>query len=147
MPNGATLDDVTLEQALPMFNLPRAVGKTSKGEEIIADIGRFGPYVKVNNEFASIKGQDPLTITEAEARKVIAAKEKKERERVIATWGSLQILNGPYGPYVSDGKQNARIPKEQDPKKITEKHAQKMLEEAAKNPKKSFGRRRFPAKK
>jgi DNA topoisomerase-1 len=147
MPNGATLDDVTLEQALPMFNLPRAVGKTSKGEEIIADIGRFGPYVKVNNEFASIKGQDPLTITEAEARKVIAAKEKKERERVIATWGNLQILNGPYGPYVSDGKQNARIPKDQDPKKITEKHAQKMLEEAAKNPKRSFGRRRFPAKK
>jgi DNA topoisomerase-1 len=147
MPAGADLDTVTLEQAMPMFNLPRVVGQTAKGEDIIADIGRFGPYVKVNNEFASIKGQDPLIITEKEARKVLAAKEKRERERVIADWGKVQILNGPYGPYVTNGKQNARVPKDQDPKKITEKHAQKMLAEAAKNPKKSFGRRRFPAKK
>jgi DNA topoisomerase-1 len=142
-----TLETVTLEQALPMFNLPRVVGKTGKNEEIIADIGRFGPYVKVGKMFVSIKGQDPLTITEAEAKKAIAAKEKKERERVIADWGKIQVLNGPYGPYVTDGKNNARIPKGDDPKKITEKKAAKMLEEAAKNPKKKFGRRRFPAKK
>jgi DNA topoisomerase-1 len=147
MPNGATLEDVTLEQALPMFNLPRVVGATAKGEEIIADIGRFGPYVKVNNEFASIKGQDPLVITEKDARKALAAKEKRERERVIADWGKVQILNGPYGPYVTDGKKNARVPKDQDPKKITEKHAQKMLAEAAKNPPKRRFSRKFPAKK
>jgi DNA topoisomerase-1 len=147
MPAEATLETVTLEQALPMFNLPRVVGKTGKNEEIIADIGRFGPYVKVGKMFVSIKGQDPLTITEAEAKKAIAAKEKKERERVIADWGKIQVLNGPYGPYVTDGKNNARIPKGDDPKKITEKKAAKMLEEAAKNPKKKFGRRRFPAKK
>jgi DNA topoisomerase-1 len=143
MPAEATLESVTLTQALPMFNLPRIVGKTSKGDEIIADIGRFGPYIKVGNAFTSIKDQDPLKITEAEARKVIAAKEKRERERVIADWGKVQVLNGPYGPYVSDGKQNARIPKDQDPKKVTEKTAQKMLAEAAKNPPK----RRFSRKK
>jgi DNA topoisomerase-1 len=142
MPDGATLEDVNIEQALPMFSLPRAVGKTAKGEEIIADIGRFGPYVKVGNIFTSIKDHDPFKITEAEARKLIAAKEKKERERVIADWGKVQILNGPYGPYVTNGKQNARIPKEQDPKKLTEKAAQKLLEEAAKNPPK----RRFSRK-
>jgi DNA topoisomerase-1 len=146
MPAETTLETVTLEQALPMFNLPRVVGKTAKGEEITADIGRFGPYVKINNEFASIKDIDPLKITEAEARKVIAAKQKRERERHIAAWGNIQVLNGPYGPYVTDGKNNARVPKDQDPKKITEKHAQKMLAEAAKNPPKRFGRR-FPAKK
>jgi DNA topoisomerase-1 len=143
MPADTTLEAVTLEQALPMFNLPRVVGKTTKGEEITADIGRFGPYVKIGNTFVSIKDQDPLKITEAEARKAIAAKEKRERERVIADWGKLQILNGPYGPYITDGKKNARVPKEDDPKKITEKQAQKMLNEA---PAKGKGRR-FPRKK
>jgi DNA topoisomerase-1 len=147
MPAEATLESVTLEQALPMFNLPRVVGATGKGEEIIADIGRFGPYVKVGKMFVSIKDQDPLKITEAEARAAIAAKEKKERERVIATWDKIQILNGPYGPYVTDGKNNARVPKDEDPKKITESKAKKMLEEAKKNPPKRFGKRRFPAKK
>jgi DNA topoisomerase-1 len=147
MPANATLESVTLEQALPMFNLPRVVGKTSKGEEIIADIGRFGPYVKVGTMFVSIKGQDALTITEAEAREAIAAKEKKERERHIATWGNIQVLNGPYGPYVTDGKNNARVPKDEDAKKITEAKAKKMLAEAKKNPPKRFGRRKFPTKK
>jgi DNA topoisomerase-1 len=147
MPAEATLETVTLTEALPMFNLPRVVGQTAKGEEIIADIGRFGPYVKVGEMFVSIKDQDPLTIKEAEARKAIAAKEKRERERVIADWGKIQVLNGPYGPYVTDGKNNARVPKEEDPKKITEKKAAKMLEEAAKNPKTRFGRRRFQPKK
>jgi DNA topoisomerase-1 len=143
LPEGTTLEDVTLQAALPMFNLPRVAGKTAKGEEIIADIGRFGPYVKVGNIFTSIKDHDPLKITEAEARKLIAAKEKRERERVIADWGKLQILNGPYGPYVTDGKQNARIPKDQDAKKVTEKAAQKLLAEAAKNPsKRRFSRKR-----
>jgi DNA topoisomerase-1 len=147
MPAEATLETVTLQQALPMFNLPRVLGTTAKGDEIITDIGRFGPYVKVGNMFVSIKDQDPLKITEKEAKKAIAAKEKRERERVIADWGKVQVLNGPYGPYVSDGKNNARIPKEDDPKKITEKKAAKMLQEAAKNPKTRFGRRKFPAKK
>jgi DNA topoisomerase-1 len=147
MPAEATLETVTLEQALPMFNLPRVVGETAKGEEIIADIGRFGPYVKVGNTFVSIKDQDPLKIKEHEARLAINAKAKRERERVIATWDKIQILNGPYGPYVTDGKNNARVPKEEDPKKITEKKAIKMLAEAAKNPKSRFGRRRFTAKK
>jgi DNA topoisomerase-1 len=147
MPAEAALETVTLEQALPMFNLPRVVGKTGKGEEITADIGRFGPYVKVGKMFVSIKGEDPLTITEAEARAAIAAKEKKERERVIADWGKIQVLNGPYGPYVTDSKNNARVPKDEDPKKITEKKAAKMLEDAKKNPPKRFGRRRFTPKK
>lgn len=134
LPAGAMLEDVTLEQALPMFNLPRVVGKTAGGEEITADIGRFGPYVKVGNTFVSIKDQDPLTIKETEARKLIAEKAKRERERVIATWDKLQVLNGPYGPYVTNGKQNARVPKDKDPKKLTQKAAQKLLEQAAKNP-------------
>jgi DNA topoisomerase-1 len=64
----------------------------------------------------------------------------------LPTWGKVQVLNGPYGPYVTDGKNNARVPKEDDPKKITEKKAAKMLKEAAKNPKRNSAAAAFPQK-
>jgi DNA topoisomerase-1 len=141
LPAGATLDNVTLEQALPMFNLPREVGKTEDGETIYADIGRFGPYVKVGKTFVSIKGQDPLLISESEARTLIKDKAAVEAKRVIADYGQLKILRGPYGPYITDGKKNARIPKEEDPQKITEEQAKQMLEKAP------VGKKRFSRRK
>ena len=126
-----------------MFNLPREVGKTEDGELITADIGRFGPYVKVGKLFVSIKDQDPLTISEQAARSAIADKQKAVAERNIADFGKLQILRGPYGPYVTDGKKNAKIPKGTDPEKLDQKAAQKLLDEAPDN-KRRFRRR--PAK-
>jgi DNA topoisomerase-1 len=144
LPEGVDMNDVTLKQALPMFELPKVVGKTAKGEEITADIGRFGPYVKVDKQFYSIKGQDPLTISEGEARKVIAAKEKAARERVVAVYGDIQVLRGPYGPYVTNGEKNARIPKDTDPTKLSEADCRKLLDEA---PVKKSGRRRNFSKK
>ena len=130
LPEGASLEDVTLTQALPMFDLPREVGKTADGEVITADIGRFGPYVQVDKLFVSIKDHDPLKITETQARELIAAKQKAQKEKVIADFGKIKVLNGPYGPYVTDGRRNARIPKDDDPKKITEKAAEKLLDES-----------------
>jgi DNA topoisomerase-1 len=140
MPTGSELEEVTLAQALPMFNLPRVVGKTAEGEEITADIGPYGPYLKVGKLSVSLKEADPLTIKESEARELINQKIKAEKEKHIANFGKIQILNGPYGPYVTDGKINARIPKEKDPKKVTQAEAKKLLEEA---PKKG---RRWPKK-
>ncbi len=139
MPAGTTIEDVTLEQALPMFNLPRVVGQTEAGEEITANIGPYGPYVKVGKKFISLKDHDPLTINEAQAREVIAAKAKVESEKNIADFGQLKILRGPYGPYITDGKKNARIPKTTDPEKLTETEAQKMLDAAPVKP--NFRRR------
>jgi DNA topoisomerase I len=131
LPEGAKLETVTLKDALEMFKLPRTVGKTTEGEEIQADIGRFGPYIKVGKLFVSIKGQDPLKITKDEAQKLYQAKLKQEAEKHIATFaGGIQILKGPYGPYVTNGKKNARIPKETDPKKLTEAEAKKLLDKA-----------------
>lgn len=138
MPAAATLDTVTFEQALEMFKLPRVVGQTEQGEEIKANIGRFGPYIQVGKLFVSIKEHDPLTITETEARELYAAKLKKEAEKHIATFGSIQILNGPYGPYVTDGKKNARIDKNTDPQTINKEQAQELL---AKAPAKGKSRR------
>lgn len=141
LPAGTTLENVTLEQALEMFKLPRTVGKTSKGEEIKANIGRFGPYIQVGKTYVSIKPRDPLTITEKEARELYAEKLKKDAEKHIAEFPSgIQVLNGPYGPYVTDGKKNARIPKDADPKKLTEEDCKKLLDAAP--AKKGFRRRK-----
>ena len=145
MPTGATLEDVTLEQALEVFKLPRIVGKTAGGQEISSNIGRFGPYIKVDKTFVSIKPQDPMTITEAEAKKLYEAKLEKEANKYIAKFkGGINVINGMYGPYITDGKKNARIPKETDPKSLTEEQCKKMLTEAPAKGKRNF--RRFKKK-
>jgi DNA topoisomerase-1 len=128
LPTGTTIDTVTLDQALEMFKLPRSVGKTADGQEIKANIGRFGPYVQVEKVFVSIKPLDPQTITEAEARELYEAKLAKDAAKHIQDFGDgLQVLRGPYGPYVTDGKKNARIAKDQDPAKLTEAEAKAIL--------------------
>ncbi|MBI2592183.1 type I DNA topoisomerase, partial [Candidatus Saccharibacteria bacterium] len=111
LPPDTTIETITLEQALPMFNLPRRVGKTTDGGEITADVGPYGPYIKIGKKFMSIKDKDPLTITEAEARQVIVEQAKVAADKTIADFGPLKILRGPYGPYITNGKKNARIPK------------------------------------
>ncbi len=131
MPKDSSIDTVTLEQALVMFQLPRTVGTTEDGEAIKANIGRFGPYVQVGKTFVSIKPLDPHTITLEEAMDLYAAKLQKDADKNINEFPSgLKILNGPYGPYITDGKKNARIAKDVDPKAITEAEAKKLLKEA-----------------
>lgn len=131
LPQGTTIDTVTLEQAMKMFELPRVVGTTEDGQEIKANIGRFGPYIQVDKTFVSIKPRDPHSISEQEARELYHAKLAKDAARNIKEFaGGIKILNGPYGPYVTDGKKNARISKDQDPAKLTEAEAQAILEAA-----------------
>jgi DNA topoisomerase-1 len=143
LPKGAKLETVTLEQALEMFKLPRTVGTTEDGQEIKANIGRFGPYIQVGKLFVSLKEDEPLDITEAKARELYAAKLKSEAEKNIAIFGTIKVLNGRFGPYITDGKKNAKIPKDQDPKKLTEADCKKLLAEAPAKGK----TRRFPRKK
>lgn len=131
LPKGETIESVNLDQAIKMFKLPRKVGTTTDGQEITADIGRFGPYIKVDKTFVSLKEpHDPFTIKEEPARKLYKEKLAQIKKRNIADFGDIKVLLGPFGPYVTDGKKNAKIPKETDPKKLTEKQAQKLLDEA-----------------
>ncbi len=131
LPAGARLETVTLEEALEMFKLPRTVGQTDDGQDIKANIGRFGPYIQVGKLFVSIKPLDPFSITHKEALELYKAKLKAEAEKYINEFeDGVQVLNGRYGPYITDGKKNAKIPKDTDPKKITHKHALKLLTEA-----------------
>lgn len=131
MPKGARVDTVTLDQALKAFQLPRLVGETAEGLPIKANIGRFGPYIQIDKLFVSIKPLDPHTITLEEARELYAAKIKAEAEKNIADFGDgTKVLNGRYGPYITDGTKNAKIPKDTDPKSITHEQAKQMLAEA-----------------
>jgi len=130
LPADAKLETVTLEEALEMFKLPRVVGTTEDGQEIKANIGRFGPYIQVGKVFVSIKPKDPFEITEAEARELYAEKLKKEAEKNIADFGDIKILNGRFGPYVTDGTKNVKIPKDTDPKTLTEAQARELLDNA-----------------
>lgn len=142
LPRGTKLETITLEEALHAFKLPRLVGQTADGQDIKANIGRFGPYVQVGKLFVSIKPEDPHDITLDKARELYEAKLKAEAEKNIADFGPVKVLNGRFGPYVTDGKKNAKVPKDVDPKTLDEKTAKKLLAEA---PTKKG--RRVPAKR
>ena len=135
LPKGAKIETVTLEQALEMFKLPRVVGQTEDGQDIKANIGRFGPYIQVGKLFVSIKPEDPHTITLETARELYAAKLQAEAEKNIADFGDgVKILNGRFGPYITDGTKNTKIPKGTDPKTITHEKALELLSKTAAKP-------------
>lgn len=142
MPKGAKIESVTLEEALTAFELPRVVGLTEDGQEIKANIGRFGPYIQIGKLFVSIKDEDPHTITHEKSLELYAAKLKAEAEKNIADFGDgIKVLNGRFGPYITDGKKNAKIPKDTDPKTVTHEQAKKLIAEAPAS-KKRFTRRK-----
>ena len=131
MPAGKKIETITLEEALHAFKLPRTVGETKDGKVIKANIGRFGPYIQVDKLFVSIKPLDPHDITLEQALELYDAKLKAEAEKNIADFGDgIKVLNGRYGPYITDGKKNAKIPKDTDPKTITHEQAKELLAEA-----------------
>ncbi len=141
---GQKMDEITFEEALELFNLPRIVGKTPEGEEITANFGRFGPYVKVDKIFVSIKDKDPLEITLEEAMVLIKEKKEFEANREIKTFkgSDIQVLNGRYGPYITDGKKNAKIPEGKEPKGLELKECEELIAAAPER-----GKRRFVKKK
>jgi DNA topoisomerase-1 len=129
-----------LEKALRMFELPRTVGSTTDGQEIKANIGRFGPYIQIGKLFVSIKPESPFDITEEHARELYTEKLNKEADKYIQQFDSgIKVVNGMYGPYITDGKKNAKIPKELDPAKLSEAECKKLLAEAP--ARKKFARR------
>lgn len=144
MPKGVAIDAVTLEQALKAFELPRLVGQTDDGQDIRANIGRFGPYIQVGKLFVSIKPHDPHDIDLNTARELYAAKLVAEAEKHIADFGDgIKVLKGRWGPYITDGTKNAKIDKNTDPSTITHDQAKKLLADApAKSSKGRFARRK-----
>jgi DNA topoisomerase-1 len=96
-----------------------------------ANLGRFGPYVQVDKVYVSIKPLDPFSITEAEARALYKEKLEKDANKYIKEFASgIKVVNGPYGPYITDGKKNAKIPKDIEPANLTEEECKKLIDEA-----------------
>ncbi len=130
LPKGMTEKTVTLEAALKQLELPalpRELGTTKNGAVIIASSGPFGPYLKAGKYNIQLKDADPYTITLKEAEKLY----QEKLDSIIADWGDIMIIVGAYGPYIKGPGRfnNVKIPKEQDPKKITLEEAKKMLDE------------------
>lgn len=141
LPKGAKIETVTLEQALHAFELPRLVGQTEDGQDIKANVGRFGPYIQIGKLYVSLKDIDPREVTQEQARELYTAKLKAEAEKNIADFGDgIKVLNGRFGPYVTDGNKNAKIPKDTDPKTITRDQAVELLANA---PQKRSARRQI----
>lgn len=132
MPKGKKITNVTLEDALKAFILPRIVGQTKAGEDVRVNIGRFGPYVQVGKLFMSIKPPlDPYNISLDQALELYSEKLKAEAEKNIADLGdNIKVLKGRFGPYITDGTKNVKIPKDTDPKTITKDQAKELLDKA-----------------
>lgn len=148
MPANKKIETVTLEEALHAFKLPRLVGKTPEGADIKANVGRFGPYIQIDKLYVNIKALDPHTITLAEALELYREKLQSEKDKNIAEFDNgVKVLKGRFGPYVTDGKKNAKIPKDVDPKSIDKDKATALLKDAPKTIKKRFIRTKKSSKK
>ena len=146
---GQSMHTITLEDALELFKLPRKLGQ-DKGEEVSVGIGRFGPFAKRGSVYASLKKEDdPYTIDLARAVFLIEEKEEIARNRIIKEFdgSDIQVLNGRFGPYISDGKLNGKIPKDREPASLTLEEVQKLLEETGKPVRRGFGAKKAAAKK
>ncbi|MCP4334306.1 MAG: DNA topoisomerase I [Gammaproteobacteria bacterium] len=133
---GQKMDSITLEDALELFKLPRELGESPEGEQISANIGRFGPYIKYDSKFVSLKtaeGDDPFTVTLERALVLVAEKKEFDANREIKVFADtdIKILRGRYGPYITDGIKNARIPKDvEDPATLDLQTCQELIEKA-----------------
>lgn len=154
---GQKMDDVTLEDALLLLQLPRHIGQSVEDKKIITNMGRFGPYIKYGTKYVSLKGDDdPYTVGLERALVLIKEKEEYEASRIIKTFktGNIQILKGRrvnWRPYVTNGEVNATVKKDINPAKLTLKECQEMLKNAParkkKTTRKTAAKKKAPAKK
>ncbi|MEP0986930.1 type I DNA topoisomerase [Ekhidna sp.] len=131
--HGQFMDTISLDEALELFKLPREVG-TFEDKPMVAAVGRFGPYIRHDGKFVSIKKeQDPLTITEDEAVQLILDKREADANKYIKTFDedeNVAVLNGRWGPYIKFGKKNVKIPKDVVPEELTFEQCKELAEKA-----------------
>ncbi|GAB3512227.1 DNA topoisomerase I [Pseudoxanthomonas daejeonensis] len=146
---GQSIYSISLDDALKLFDMPRNLGENN-GEQVSVGIGRFGPFAKRGSVYASLKKEDdPFKIDLARAVFLIEEKEEIARNRIIKEFpgSEIQVLNGRFGPYLSDGKLNGKIPKDREPASLTLAEVQKLMEETGKPARRGFGAKKTAAKK
>jgi DNA topoisomerase-1 len=126
------LETITLEEALELFKLPRDLGVTPEGETVSASIGRFGPYIRYGSKFVSLKDADPHTVELPYALELVAAKKQADLDRILRTWdgSDVQIVKGRWGPFITDGKKNARMLKDREVESLTLEECEAAIEAA-----------------
>ncbi len=138
---GQSLETITLEEALKLFEFPRSLGEY-EGQEVTVAIGRFGPYVKHNKLFFSIKKEyNPASVTLQEAIQIIEDKRKAEREKLIRSYDKdpdVHVLNGRWGPYLVIKKQNYKIPKDLEASSLTLEDCYAIAKDPKNMPKKRY---------
>ena len=154
---GQKMNDIGFEEAMELFKLPRKLGETPDGLEVSASVGRFGPYVRYGDKYVSIRDDDdPYTIELPRALELIEIKKVEDANRIIQDFEDegIQVLNGRYGPYITDKKKNARVPKDREPKSLTLEECKELLAAAPergrrgkKKAKKNAGPKKTAAKK
>jgi DNA topoisomerase-1 len=147
---GQSMHTITLEEALELFKLPRTLGE-AEGETLSVGVGRFGPFAKLGSTYASLKKEDdPYTIGFDEALARIREKQELIANRIIREFdgSGIQILNGRYGPYITDGAKNGKIPKDREPSSLSLAECQEILANAPARPARGrFGAKKTAAKK
>lgn len=130
------LETITLEEAINLFRLPRSLGILD-GDEMVAGIGRFGPFIRYRNKFYSLKKgvDDPYSVTLERGSEIIREKNESDSKKVLKDFGDILLLNGRYGPYLSRDKKNYRLPRGNDPVKLTREDCIRIIEQNEKKQK------------
>ncbi|AZL54758.1 type I DNA topoisomerase [Aliarcobacter skirrowii] len=138
IPEKLNMDTITLEEALFLFNLPRVVGVDDSGNEIKANIGRFGPYLQVKTKYYSLKTDDPYTVDEQRAKEIIKEIDVAKSKALIKEFEKekIQVLDGQYGPYIKQGRKNFKIPKTKEASNLTLEECLEIIEKDSKGVKK-----------
>ena len=134
IPEKLNMDTITLDEALFLFTLPRVVGVDDSGNEIKANIGRFGPYLQVKTKYYSLKNDDPYTIDEVRAKEIIEEIDEAKSKALIKDFEKekIQILNGQYGAYIKQGRKNFKIPKTKVAENLTLEECLEIIEKDSK---------------
>lgn len=145
-----SIETISYDEAMELFKLPRVLGEF-EDSPVSVSIGRFGPYIAHNKQFYSLpKELDPYVVTMEEAAPIIVEKRQAKSERTIKVFEKekIQLLRGPYGPYIKRGLRNFPIPKEQQEKAadLTIEEVKKMIDEAIANPPKKAGKKKKASK-
>jgi len=132
------LETITLDEALNLFRLPRSLGEYDGGEMVVG-IGKFGPYIRFQNKFFSLKRgvDDPYTVTIERAVEIILEKNESDKKKILKDFGDIMLLNGRYGPYLVKMKLNYRLPKGTDAEKLTKEDCIKIIGNSDKTKKSS----------
>lgn len=142
---GQSMDEITLEEALDLFKLPRELGEF-EGEKMVAAVGKYGPYVRHKKTFVSLGEEDPLTVTKETAIALIMEKRDQLKKMMINEFKDgdsvVQVKNGQYGPYIAVGRKNYKIPKDVEPASLTLEDCKAIIEKQGDRPKRGAKKRK-----